>query len=182
MTQQVYPTAAALLLRQIGEALYGASWQVELSGQISVSDRSMRRWASGEDDIPPGVWRDIHFAAQSKWLTIRYFDEEIEKMLNETSLEPIPNTAPEFDLWGLYFSLRTNAGRPLRCFIRREVLNDRTPTWTAKTVIDYFRANADVFYRVAQRKFEAGDLQPGLISIDNYDVEFEGLPNIRENA
>jgi hypothetical protein len=182
MTEQVYPTAAALLLRQIGEALFGASWQAELSAQISVSDRSMRRWASGEDDIPPGVWRDIHYVAQSKWLTVKYFDEEIAKLLIDTSLKPIPNTAPEFDMWGLHFSLRTSAGRPVRCFIRREVLNDRTPTWKANSVIDYFRACAEVFYRAAQRKFDAGEFQNGLIVINNHDPELDDLPNLRREA
>ena len=180
MTQQIRPNAEALLLRQVGEVLFGASWQTSLSEQISVSDRSMRRWASGEDEIPPGVWRDIHYYAQSQHLTIKYFDDEIVRILNDNQLHPIPNTQPVPDTWGLFFALATNRGRPVRCFIRREVLEDRVAFQPTKNVLDYFKDYADVFYRVAQRKFEAGEIDGNLISIDNSDVENEGLPDIRK--
>jgi hypothetical protein len=179
MTAQIHPNSGALLLRQIGEVLFGASWHAELSNQISVSDRSMRRWASGEDEIPSGVWRDIHYYAQSQWLTIKYFDEEIAKLLDASALQSIPNTAPEFDSWGIYFNLRTRAGRPIRCFIRREVFDDRVSSNPAIKVINYFQEYADVFYRVAQRKFDDGEIDGNLLSIGNADVEGEGLPDVR---
>ncbi|MBB4428393.1 hypothetical protein GGD66_006980 [Bradyrhizobium sp. CIR48] len=167
------------MLRQIGEALYGQSWQTDLAGQISVSDRSMRRWASGQDAIPLGVWRDIHYHAESRWLRIQYFDREIEKRLQERKLQPIPNTRPLPDLWGLYFSMATDRGRPVRCMIRRDVLDDRVDFKRMQAVFDYFSRYADVFYRVAQRKFELSALDGDLVSIGNDDVAGEDLPDVR---
>jgi hypothetical protein len=43
------------LLSEVGQALYGENWQSALSADIAVSDRSMRRWANGTDQIPWGV-------------------------------------------------------------------------------------------------------------------------------
>ncbi len=40
------------LLREAGEALYGPRWQSDLSRDLNVSDRTMRRWAAGEWDVP----------------------------------------------------------------------------------------------------------------------------------
>jgi hypothetical protein len=47
------------LLNSIGEALYGPQWIGDLSREIHVSDRSLRRWANASEKIPWGVWRDI---------------------------------------------------------------------------------------------------------------------------
>jgi hypothetical protein len=47
------------LLHDAGEALYGRRWQTELSRDLAVSDRTMRRWASGADDMPHGVAVDL---------------------------------------------------------------------------------------------------------------------------
>ncbi len=47
------------LFREAGEALYGARWQTALAHDLCVADRTVRRWAQGEFDIPPGVWEDI---------------------------------------------------------------------------------------------------------------------------
>ena len=48
------------LLTEVGKALYGETWQSTLSADIAVSDRSMRRWANGTDQIPWGVWFDVY--------------------------------------------------------------------------------------------------------------------------
>jgi hypothetical protein len=181
MTQQIPPNSDALLLRQVGEVLYGPSWQADLSAQISVSDRSMRRWASGEDTIPPGVWRDIHYVAESKWRTVKYFDEEMVKLLDGVSLQPIPNTRPMPDSWGLFFSMATKLGRPVRCYIHREVLDDRVSYNPMKNVLDYFGEHAEVFYRVARRKFDAGEMDGNLLRITNDDFEIGELPDVRGN-
>src|SRR5271169_6774109 len=113
------------LLRQVGEALYGAQWQADLSRDIGVSDRSVRRWLAGTDAVPEGVWRDIHIHAEARWRTIKYFDEEIVRLLSV--LHPIPNTQPRLDTWWLEFVMRTVAGRHVVCRIRREVFDDRVP-------------------------------------------------------
>jgi len=47
------------LLRETGEALYGPRWQSELGRDLDVSDRTIRRWAAGVDDLPPGVAMDL---------------------------------------------------------------------------------------------------------------------------
>lgn len=47
------------LLRDTGEALYGPRWQSELSRDLGVSDRTIRRWVAGVDDLPPGVALDL---------------------------------------------------------------------------------------------------------------------------
>ena len=142
-----------------------------LSERLNVSDRSMRRWASGEDEIPPGVWREIHHLADSQRLTLEYLAPQIVPILQDNKLHPIPNTQPMPDTWGLHFALATSRGRPVRCFIRREVLDDRVSYQQMKNVLDYFKDHSDVFYRVAQRKFDDGEIGDGnLISIGNGDV------------
>jgi transcriptional regulator with XRE-family HTH domain len=47
------------LLKAIGEALFGARWHAELAGALGVSDRTLRRWAAGQADIPAGIARDL---------------------------------------------------------------------------------------------------------------------------
>lgn len=47
------------LLRDAGEGLYGPRWQSEISRDLGVSDRTMRRWLAGADDLPPGVAMDL---------------------------------------------------------------------------------------------------------------------------
>ncbi len=47
------------LLAECGEALYGRRWQTELARALDVSDRTMRRWAAGTHDVPPGLYIDL---------------------------------------------------------------------------------------------------------------------------
>lgn len=47
------------LLREAGEALYGARWQSGLARDLNVSDRTVRRWAAGDFDIPENVWTEL---------------------------------------------------------------------------------------------------------------------------
>ncbi len=62
-------TSASDLLRLTGEALYGPQWQSALARELYVSDRTMRRWASGTHEPPPSIWQaireivDEHYAA-----------------------------------------------------------------------------------------------------------------------
>jgi hypothetical protein len=53
------PIAFVALLRRVGEALYGERWQSALSRDLGVNDRTMRRWASGEDMPRHGVIVDL---------------------------------------------------------------------------------------------------------------------------
>jgi hypothetical protein len=79
------------LLSEIGQALYGAHWEAALSRKISVSDRSMRRWANGTDRIPWGVWFDVYREVEARALNL----EQLKKVLYERVVikecEPRPN-------------------------------------------------------------------------------------------
>ena len=170
------------LLRQVGEALYGVQWHSDLSRDIGVSERSIRRWLAGTDAVPKGVWQDIHLHAELRWMTIKYFDEEIVELLKgrSTILRPIPNTQPRLDSWGLEFVMQTDANPQVQCLIRREVFSDRVRFDAAIHTLNYFRDHADAFYRMAQRKFDANDLDnAGRIIIANADAAAEQLPDLR---
>jgi hypothetical protein len=47
------------LLKEVGEALYGSRWQSELARRIGISDRSVRRWVAGTDDVSDAAWRGM---------------------------------------------------------------------------------------------------------------------------
>lgn len=38
-------------LALVGEALYGPNWQNKLARALEINDRTVRRWASGENEI-----------------------------------------------------------------------------------------------------------------------------------
>ncbi len=43
----------------IGQALYGHHWVSSLGFDLEVSDRSVRRWASGRADIPSDLREEL---------------------------------------------------------------------------------------------------------------------------
>ena len=47
------------LVFDIGEALYGPSWRGAVALALDVGERRVRRWAAGQNGIPPGVWGDL---------------------------------------------------------------------------------------------------------------------------
>lgn len=47
------------LLVECGEALYGSRWQTDLAADLGVSDRTVRRWAAGTQDVPRGAYTDL---------------------------------------------------------------------------------------------------------------------------
>ncbi len=64
------------LLGRCGKALFGASWQSELSRALGVADRTVRRWAAGTSPVPESVAGEI-----AKLLSERGAD--IETLLRE---------------------------------------------------------------------------------------------------
>jgi hypothetical protein len=46
-------------LATAGRALYGERWQTSLAHDLHVSDRTMRRWLTGESPIPAGVVTEL---------------------------------------------------------------------------------------------------------------------------
>jgi hypothetical protein len=47
------------LLKRCGEALYGSRWQSEIARDLRVSDRTVRRWVDGSNDVPDGVYLEL---------------------------------------------------------------------------------------------------------------------------
>lgn len=47
------------LLEACGRALYGEQWQVPLSRDLDVNDRTVRRWVAGDSTIPMGLNIDL---------------------------------------------------------------------------------------------------------------------------
>ncbi len=50
----------------IGEALYGARFQTDLARDLSVGDRTMRRWCSGKSEIPDNVQAELAAVVAAK--------------------------------------------------------------------------------------------------------------------
>lgn len=57
-------------LRQAGEALFGPHWQSPLARALGMSDRHMRRLASGEAPITEGMAADIRRLLAERRATI----------------------------------------------------------------------------------------------------------------
>ncbi len=53
------PGEDAILIRAIGEALFGARWRADLADYLDVNDRTIRRWLASNDAPRPGVWTDL---------------------------------------------------------------------------------------------------------------------------
>lgn len=47
------------LITQYGRALYGARWRAAMADDLGVSERTVRRWAKGEFQVPEGVLREL---------------------------------------------------------------------------------------------------------------------------
>ena len=45
--------------RATGEALYGQEWQGPMGSELEVAERTIRRWASGDSEVPEGVWDQL---------------------------------------------------------------------------------------------------------------------------
>lgn len=58
------------VLRSAGLALYGNNWQSPLARALGVSDRTMRRWIAGNNDMPKTFWLKIEQLLDSRLATI----------------------------------------------------------------------------------------------------------------
>lgn len=47
------------VLSECGEALYGPHWKTELAGALDISERTVRRWYAGTQEIPQGAYADL---------------------------------------------------------------------------------------------------------------------------
>jgi hypothetical protein len=68
------------LLRAIGEALFGSrNESAELARLLGVGERSVRRWKSGNEEPPPGVWAELHTIASRRATDLRALILELER-------------------------------------------------------------------------------------------------------
>jgi hypothetical protein len=73
------PPAAPRLLHEVGEALYGPRWQTDLAQDLSVSDRTIRRWAACAEDLPLGVYLDLLGLTQERALLLDALVERLKR-------------------------------------------------------------------------------------------------------
>ncbi len=89
------PTSAApsgaLLLRRVGEALFGPRWQSALAIDLDVSDRTMRRWVAG-DQIPAGVWGELRDLVVVRGHVLAAIYEELDPIAGAYTQEDIHGT------------------------------------------------------------------------------------------
>lgn len=61
-TQLMTPDALAAR----GRALYGDRWQTSLAEDLTVADRTIRRWLAGDSPIPEGVEGELRRVLESR--------------------------------------------------------------------------------------------------------------------
>jgi hypothetical protein len=71
------------LVRLVGEALFGDRWQAPLGRLVDVNDRTVRRWAAGEDQPRPGVWESLLRAIKDREVKLREARQEVERLPND---------------------------------------------------------------------------------------------------
>lgn len=52
--------------REVCQLIWGAEWRNHACDELGVSDRSIRRFAAGTLDPPPGVWQALRDIALQK--------------------------------------------------------------------------------------------------------------------
>lgn len=75
--------ARVQLLRRVGASLYGSRWQVALAGDLNVSDRTMRRWVSGEWPVPDRAWGELRQLVTARRTALGHVAVELEAMAEE---------------------------------------------------------------------------------------------------
>jgi methylphosphotriester-DNA--protein-cysteine methyltransferase len=65
------------LLRMTGEVLYGTHWKADLARDLGMSDRHMRRLASGDADLTPGMTMDLLRIAKERVVELEEAIDEL---------------------------------------------------------------------------------------------------------
>lgn len=66
-----------VLLREVGEALYGPRWHTDLARDLDVADRTVRRWEAGATPVPDGVWADLRGLIVTRGAALRDLAERL---------------------------------------------------------------------------------------------------------
>jgi hypothetical protein len=61
---------SSALLREAGQLLYGPRWQTDLSRDLKVSDRTIRRWDAESHPIPDGIGARLDALLKSRSLVL----------------------------------------------------------------------------------------------------------------
>ena len=166
------------LLQDIGEQLYGPRWQTDLS-RADVSDRTMRRWVSGEDSVPEGAWRDIYDQLGRRIAQLESTKQRLSGLLGarplKHKLQPIPNSKAEADIHGVQFAMHCSSDtqRTIRCFARREIFDDRGCT-DRSMMVAFLERHAHSFHLAASVIYEMNGAK-GPINIGNDDIICKSL-------
>lgn len=67
------------LLREAGAALYGPRWQSDIARDLGVSDRTVRRWDAGQNDVPEGVWDELRALLKARGLALAAVRRKLPK-------------------------------------------------------------------------------------------------------
>jgi hypothetical protein len=67
----------SFLIRRLGLALFGSHWQSALADALQVNIRTVRRWTTGAEEPPPGVWRELTELAQARGAELARLVDEI---------------------------------------------------------------------------------------------------------
>jgi len=74
------------LLKQIGENWFGDQWQGPLARELSVGERSLRRWVAGTDGIPEGIWRDLLLRLEARYNYAKFYLGEVKSILGQVQV------------------------------------------------------------------------------------------------
>lgn len=168
-------------LTTVGEALYGPRWQTDLSRDIGVSDRSMRRWAAGTDAVPSGVWHDVSRLLENRVADLERLNYRLSGLtgVRTMTLQPIANSSAEYSIEGIHFAMTTPDGAIVRCMACREIFSELCPVDTAGAAAEYFRAHASAFHVAASVKYDLGEIDRGRVLLGLTDLQVLQLPDMR---
>ena len=74
-------------LERVGIALYGARWQTDLARDLAVADRSVRRWASGQNPIPASLVGELLVLVEQRAVDLAGVADMLKSALASTSAE-----------------------------------------------------------------------------------------------
>lgn len=64
-------------LRAVGQTLYGPAWQSPLAEALGVTDRTIRRWAKGEYEIPEGIAKELANVCRTRSIELERLAEKL---------------------------------------------------------------------------------------------------------
>ncbi len=67
------------LLARVGKALYGPRWQTDIARALGVSDRQVRRWASGDAPVPAHATGELVRLCRVRSVDLAKLAGEIER-------------------------------------------------------------------------------------------------------